>query len=147
MANTPRTGVYAAVRFRDFLLRNFERGRNAAVLISKAETIHQSNADRASVESDLQTAKTRLSDALEDEQKACASGEGTRCKGWRTTAQERQTYVSVLEDQLKRMDPARVENPELHHAAKLFAAMPWVTASEDKIFAALVLFFHQGAVL
>jgi hypothetical protein len=39
------------------------------------------------------------------------------------------------------MDPARLENPELHHAAKLFAAMPRVNTPEDTIFAALVLFF------
>lgn len=116
-------------------------GRNAAATGSKAELVHKANEDRARLEADLATARERLADALADEAKECASGEGSRCKGWRTTAQERETYVNVLEDQLKRMDPARLENPELHHAAKLFAAMPWVNAPEDKIFAALVLFF------
>jgi hypothetical protein len=113
-------------------------GRSAAAAGSKAETVHKANEDRATLEADLTTARERLT---EDEAKECATGEGSHCKGWRATAQERQTYVNVLETQLKRMDPARLENPELHHAAKLFAAMPWVTASEDKIFAALVLFF------
>jgi hypothetical protein len=116
-------------------------GRSAAAAGSKAETVHKANEDRARLEADLSTARERLTDALEDEAKECASGVGSHCKGWRTTAQERQTYVTVLEGELKQMDPARVENPELRHAAKLFAAMPRVNTPEDKIFAALVLFF------
>lgn len=122
-------------------MRNFERWTQCTVLISKADTIHQSNADRARVETDLQTAKARLSDALEDEAKECASGDGTKCKGWRATRQERESYVNVLEAQLRLMKPEATENPELHQAAKVFASMPGLTASEEAIFAALVLWF------
>jgi len=115
-------------------------GRNAAIQNIKAEEAHKSNDDRARIEVDLKQAQERLDDALTEEAHECASGEGPRCKGWRTTRDERQTYVRVLEARLELMKP-RLENPELRHAAKLFAAFPSVTAKEDAIFAFLVLYF------
>lgn len=116
-------------------------GRNATVQSVKAGEAHKTNDDRARVEADLSEAKERLDASLEGEEAECASGDGIKCKARRTTRQERQTYVNVLEAQLRLMDPQQIENPELRHAAKLFAAMPGVMATEDRIFASLVLFF------
>lgn len=116
-------------------------GRNAAVQSTKAEQAHKTNDDRARVEGDLTVAKERLSDALTEEARECASGEGPRCKGWRKTREERQANVHLLEAELRLMEPERVENPELRHAAKVFVAFPGVTASEQVIFGFLVLYF------
>lgn len=114
-------------------------GRNAATTGAKAELVHKSNEDRQRLEDDLRTAKERLSDAQGDEARECATGEGAHCKGWRATVQERETYANVLEAQLRLMKPEAAENPELHHAAKVFASLSPVP--EDRIFDLLVLWF------
>lgn len=116
-------------------------GRNAAVQGSKAAEAHKTNDDRARIEGDLKQAKARLEDAQDAEAAECASGDGPRCKGWRKTREERQTYVNVLQAQLRLMEPERQENPELRHAAKLFAAFPGIAAKEEAIFGFLVLYF------
>jgi len=114
-------------------------GRNAASSGAKAELVHKDNDDRARVEADLRTAKDRLREAQDKEADECASGKGPKCEGRKATREERQTYVNVLEAQLRMMDPARSEYPELRHAAKLFASI--VSASEQSIFDRLVLWF------
>jgi hypothetical protein len=114
-------------------------GRNAASSGANAELVHKDNDDRARVEADLKTAKDRLKEAQDKEADECASGPGTKCKGRKATREERQTYVNVLEAQLRLMDPQRSEYPELRHAAKLFASI--VSASEQTIFDRLVLWF------
>lgn len=114
-------------------------GRNAASSGAKAELVHKDNDDRARIEADLSVAKDRLKEAQDKEADECASGEGSKCRGRRVTRQERQTYVNVLEAQLRLMDPAKSEYPELRHAAKVFASV--VSASEQTIFDRLVLWF------
>lgn len=116
-------------------------GRNAAAQGSKAAEAHKTNDDRARIEGDLKQAKERLVAAQDAEAAECASGDGPRCKGWRKTREERQTHVNVLEAQLRLMEPKKQENPELRHAAKVFAAFPGVTASEQAIFGFLVLYW------
>ncbi len=115
-------------------------GRQGASQHALAAVTESDNNARADVERDLAAAKTRLAQAMDEEATNCASGKGKRCLGTRSTREERQTYVNVLTQQLKIMDPHHEELPELRHAAKVFAALPMVTASEDHIFAQLVLF-------
>jgi hypothetical protein len=114
-------------------------GRNAASSGAKAEIVHKSNDDRARIEGDLKVAKDRLKEAQDKEADECASGPGTRCKGRKATREERETYVHVLEAQLRLADPAKSEYPELRHAAKVFASV--VSVSEQTIFDKLVLWF------
>ena len=114
-------------------------GRTAATTGEKAELVHKSNDNRARVEADLTSAKDRLGKALEAEDYECASGKGERCRGRRATREERQTYVNVLEAQLRMMDPARSEYPELRHAAKVFASI--VAVDEQTILDTLILWF------
>ena len=116
-------------------------GRNAAVQGSKAAEAHKTNDDRARIEGDLKQAKERLIAAQDAEAAECASGDGPRCKGWRKTREERQTYVNVLTIQLRSMEPKRQENPELRHAAKVFAAFPGVSVREEAVFGFLVLYW------
>ena len=115
-------------------------GRNALAAIEKGLDAHKTNDDRARVERDLKQAKQRLELALEAEAQECATGEGKRCKARRATRQERETHASVLEIQLRNMEPEQPENADIKHTAKVFSQLPWVTSKPEEIEASLVLF-------
>ena len=94
-------------------------GRNAATTGAKAELVHKSNDDRARVEGELRQASERLRLAQEAEEESAALARARSAKAVRRLCQERETYRNVIEAELRMMDPARSEYPELRHAGKV----------------------------
>ncbi|KAB2912763.1 MAG: hypothetical protein F9K29_17975 [Hyphomicrobiaceae bacterium] len=116
-------------------------GRNAVVVVVKSSEAQKSNGERHKLEADIVEAKEDLRKVTLAVTKECASGEGPKCKGVTKVQDRAYSHVLLLEARLSNMKAEQVENADIKHAAKVFAALPFVTAEAPAIERALLLFF------
>jgi hypothetical protein len=114
--------------------------RNAEQGLAKVGEVQSDNEARQRLERDLAEAKEDLRRQRASQTTECASGAGPRCAGRTKLADAAASHVEVLEGRLAKAKPRQIENAGLKHAAKVFAALPWVAAGEQAIERALILF-------
>ncbi len=114
--------------------------RNAEVTVGKTLDLLNANAERKKLEADIAEAKEDFRKAKDAATYECRSGEGTRCKAQVKLRDQADSHYWLLVGRLASTKAEQVDNAGLKHAAKVFAALPFVTAEPATIERALVLF-------
>lgn len=135
--------------------------RNAEAMQAKAATITASNDQRAAAERAVAEAEHELSDAKADYERAkaeaareCSTGKKTRCDGKIATrdaaakdADKAHGFLILQRARLDVLKPKTDEHGGYAHAAKVIAALPFVTAKAEAIQASVELLLPFLAVL
>jgi hypothetical protein len=115
--------------------------RNAEAPAARAAEAAASNEARKRLQADAAEARSEWARAKADAAKECSSGEGARCRGARSTASDAEARYSSATKALATAAPERRADAGLAHAARVFAAMPLVTADAAAIEVGLALLF------
>lgn len=115
-------------------------GRNSETSGLKQAEIAKRNGELADLRSRIDEARDDVRRQKASEEAECKSGEGTKCKGRTKLRTAAESHLGVLEARLELSRPAQQENASQKHAAKLFAALPFVSASAEQIEGLLDLF-------
>ncbi len=95
--------------------------RNAESSSGKLARVQQANGSRAALESDLKAAKEALADARSASRRECATGNGKRCEGTRSSIADAQAAVDLAASKLDAAPAAIVENAGWKHAALVYS--------------------------
>lgn len=114
--------------------------RNVEATIPKLLETLNSNEQRKKLEDDILEAKGDLRKATAAAQAECVSGVGLRCQGANKARDQADSHYWMLVGRLANMKPQQIENPGQKHAAKVFAALPFVKMDASEIERGLVLF-------
>lgn len=107
--------------------------RNAEMQIRKAEVIGQSNAERTTIEAERAAAERMLDEERRLLSKECKSGDGAKCKGISKSIAVYEAAVRGHTADLAKLAPVRAPNAGYAHAAKVLAALPFVTVPAGSI--------------
>lgn len=113
--------------------------RNVEVSVPKALDVLAANEGRRQLEMDIREAKEDARKAKASAAKNCANGEGPGCKALTKLADAADSHYWMLGARLAGTRPEQPANPGLHHAAEVFAALPFA-GSAGAIEHGLVLF-------
>lgn len=121
--------------------------RNAEVAQAKVATIAKANDERAAAKAKLAEAEADLADAKLTEKSAadaaareCGSGKKSKCDGRIATrdnaarnVEKGQSHAALMRVRLDMIGPEHELNGGYKHAAKVLAALPWISARADEI--------------
>ncbi len=113
--------------------------RTVEVSIPKTLDILAANEGRRQLEIDIREAKEDARKAKATAAKNCANGEGPGCRALTKLADAADSHYWMLGARLAGTKPEQPSNPGLHHAAQVFAALPFA-GSAERIEHGLVLF-------
>lgn len=113
--------------------------RNVETSIPKTLAVLDLNERRKKLEADIAEAKEDARKAKAATLKDCATGEGARCRSLTKLADAADSHYWMLVARLADTKPQQLANPGLHHAAEVFAALPFA-GSAGAIEHGLVLF-------
>lgn len=113
--------------------------RNVEVSIPKVLDVLATNERRRKLEVDIAEAKEDARKAKTATVKNCANGEGPGCRALTKLADAADSHYWMLVGRLANSKPEQPANPGLHHAAEVFAALPFA-GSAGAIEHGLVLF-------
>lgn len=113
--------------------------RQAEAQAAKAAEIGKINREYTLAKSAYDKAKERYDEALEKEAEECGTGEGTKCKGRRSTTAQRKAELDEAARRLRAAPAPLPENGGLKHAAQVFAEIPWIKADAKTIERQLVM--------
>jgi hypothetical protein len=99
--------------------------RNGEQIAGKAERIEQANAQRVEILAERKKAQAMLDQARADIGRECASGEGTRCKGRRTTEAVYAAAVAGHDAKLAALPPMQTANGQYKALAQGVVRLPW----------------------
>lgn len=116
-------------------------GRNAEVVTNKVLTANAANTERERVQTDRDEAKARYLAAMKAEEAECATGQGEKCWGKRTTTKLRREDLETAEKALREQKPEQIANADIKAAAQLVARLPYVTVQQDRVEALLLLLY------
>lgn len=114
-------------------------GRSAEAVNSKALLASSVNTARQDAQNDRNEAKARYDAALKAEEVECSSGSGGKCEAKRITRKLRREDFDDAERKLRMQQPEQVANGDIKAASVLISRLPYVTASEDRVEALLLL--------
>lgn len=104
-----------------FYLVTTSAARNAESSAGKLAIVQSANGNRAALERDLSDAKAALAEARSASRRECASGNGKRCEGTRSSIADAQAAVDLAASKLDGAPVAQVEHAGWKHASLVYS--------------------------
>lgn len=121
--------------------------RNAEQSAMKATRAVDVNERRAHEQDELAKAEDMLAKAQADLSRECRTGKGSRCRGVEATVSVYEAAVRGHKASLADIGPVQQANAGYAHAARVLAALPYVTAKVETIEESLTLLLPFLVVL